>query len=142
TVIEAIRNRAETIEGATLRLRDLTEPGRLPRCGYPIDLAVHGPEADRVRDWAEKLGERLRRSNKLTDVWVNQDSTPRPQQIVEIDREAAARLGVSPGDIVTTLQVYAGVQRVADFHRFGRSWRVDVKTEGGSGVPAQDLRRL
>src|SRR5262249_48640229 len=141
-IIDAIRNEAKAIKGATVRLRDLSEPDRFPRCGYPIDLAVHGPEADRVRQWAGKLGERLGRSSKLTDAWVNQDSAPRPQQFVEIDREAAARLGVSPEDIVASLQAYVGVQRVADVNHFGRSRRVEIKTEGGAGKSAEELRRL
>jgi RND family efflux transporter MFP subunit len=141
-VIETIRKGVKAIKGATVRVRDLTEPGRLPRGGYPIDLAVHGPEAERVREWAGILGERLRRSKRLTDVWVDQDSAPRPQQSVEIDREATRRLGLQLGDIVTTFQVAAGGRRVANFHRFGRSWPVEVKTEGGSGMSAKDLRRL
>jgi RND family efflux transporter MFP subunit len=141
-VIEAVRDRVKALEGAAVRLRDLSEPGRFPRCGYPIDLAVRGPEADRVREWAELLGERLRRSKRLADVWVNQDSVPRPQQRLEIDREAAARLGVAFRDITTTLQVHAGLRRVADFNRFGLVWPVEIKTEGAPDISARELRRL
>jgi RND family efflux transporter MFP subunit len=141
-VIETIRERVKALEGATLRMRDLSEPGRLPSGGYPISLAVNGPEAERVREWAEKLGERLRRSKRLTDVGVNQDSAPRRRQSVEIDREASLRLGVALEDILTTLRVYAGGLRVTDFNRFGRNWPVELKTPGGSGMSAQDLRRL
>jgi multidrug efflux pump subunit AcrB len=38
--------------------------------------------------------------------------------------------------------VVAGGRRVAEFQRFGRSWPVEVKTEGNSGMSAKDLRRL
>jgi multidrug efflux pump subunit AcrB len=141
-IIEAVRHRVKTVEGATLRLRDLSAPGSLPRGGYPIDLAVHGPEAGRVREWAKMLGERLRRSGKLTDVWVNPDSTPRPQRVVEIDREAAMRLGVPLDDILTTLQVCTGGRPVADITRFGRNWPVEVRAEGDSDTWAKDLHRL
>jgi multidrug efflux pump subunit AcrB len=158
-ISEEIRERVKKVEGATLRLRDLSEYG-----GYPIALAVSGPQADRVREWAAKFGERLRRTNKLTDVWVNPDSTPRRQRVVQIDREAALRLGVPLDDILTTLQVYNGGRPVAGITRFGRSrpvevqadgdsdtwtitrfgrnWPVEVRADGDPGSRAKDLQRL
>src|SRR5258707_10132396 len=93
-IIRAIRTRLDEIKEMTVRLRDLSGPGRFPRCGYPIDLAVSGAEPARVREWAQKLGERLRGSKQLTDVWVNPASLPRLQQIFVVDRAAAASLGV------------------------------------------------
>jgi RND family efflux transporter MFP subunit len=89
-VIETIRKRVKAIEGVTVRLRDLTEPGTWPRCGYPIDLALYGPEASRVREWAEALGERLRGSKKLTDVWVNQVASPAATVCDDRSRSRAA----------------------------------------------------
>ncbi|HYT92229.1 MAG TPA: efflux RND transporter permease subunit, partial [Gemmataceae bacterium] len=141
-IIETIRGRFGAIEEATMRIRDLSEPGSFPRCGYPIDVALYGPEPDRVREWAKTLGERLAQSKKLTDVWVNRDSAPRPQQFVDINREKAAMLGVSLEDVLTTLQVHAGGRDVSDFNRFGRTGRVVVQTAGGSGEWAKDLRKL
>jgi gold/copper resistance efflux pump len=140
--VRTIRSRLEEIKDARLRLRDLSGPGRFPRCGYPIDLAISGPEPDRVRELARRLGELLGRSKKLTDVWVNPDSLPRPQRHVDIDRAAAAARGVSMEDILSTLRVHAGSLLVRDFNRFGRNWRVELQTEPGSGNWAADAARL
>jgi multidrug efflux pump subunit AcrB len=141
-VIGAIRTGLGEVKGMTVRVRDLSGPGRFPRCGYPIDLAVCGPEPELVREWARKLDERLRRDKKLTDVWVNPDSFPRPQRTVEVDREKAAALGVSLEDVTSTLRVFAGGVSVNDFARFGRTWRVEVQAEAGSGDLGQDIGRL
>jgi multidrug efflux pump subunit AcrB len=80
-------------------------PGRPPHFGYPIDLAVRGPELERVREFAKELAEQLSKDKKLTDVWANPDSTPRLQRTVDIDRTAAATRGVSLDDILATLRV-------------------------------------
>jgi RND family efflux transporter MFP subunit len=141
-VIQAIRKRLDEIKEMSLRVRDLSGQARFPRCGYPIDLAVRGPEADRVREWARKLGERLARSKKLADVWVNRDGMPRLQRTLEIDRAKAAAVGVSPEDVFNTLQVYAGALQVGGFNRFGRTWSVQIQAEKGGGDWLKEFRKL
>jgi multidrug efflux pump subunit AcrB len=126
----------------SVRVRDLSGPDRPSRFGYPIDLAVRGPEREHVREFAKKLAVRLKADKKLTDVWMNSASEPCSQHTVDIDRTAAAKLGVSLDDILTTLQVYTGSLYVNDFARFGRTWRVQIQAAPGSGDWTRDLRRL
>jgi multidrug efflux pump subunit AcrB len=95
-----------------------------------------------VREWATKLAGRLGRSKKLTDVWANPDSTPRPQLMIDIDRTEAAARGVSVAEVFDTLQVLGGSLYVNDFGRFGRTWRVEIQAKAGSGGWAKDLRKL
>jgi multidrug efflux pump subunit AcrB len=137
-----IRTRLEEVKGMTVRVRDLSGPGGFPRCGYPVNLAVHGPEADRVRELARKLAGRLRETKKLIDVWVDPDSTPRPQIHLDIDGDKARRLGVSVSDINSTLQVYLGPLYVNDFNKFGRTWQVVVQADTAVRKQAEDLKQL
>src|SRR5262249_25413571 len=65
-VIRAIRKRLAEVAEMTVRVRDLSGPGRFPHCGYPIAFALRGPELDPVREWARTLGERLERNKKLS----------------------------------------------------------------------------
>jgi multidrug efflux pump subunit AcrB len=141
-LIRAVRARLRVVAGLTLRVRDLSGPGALARGGYPIDLALHGPEADGVREWAKKLGGRLRRSQELTDLWVNPDATPRPQLHVVIDRTAAADLGVSVQDVFDVLQIYCGSLDVSNVQHLGRTWQVVVRADTGARDRAKNLRRL
>jgi multidrug efflux pump subunit AcrB len=122
---------AEQVPDAALRLRDLS--GRLPRCGYPINLAVRGPETGRVREWAEKLAGRLRGYDKVTDVWADRASTPRPRATVEVDRARAIALRVSLDELFSTLQVNLGSAHVGDFNRFGRSWPINLQLASPRG---------
>jgi multidrug efflux pump subunit AcrB len=117
----------DEIPEALVRLRDLSGPGRFPRCGYPVDLAISGPEPDQVRKLADKLAERLDEGKQLSDVWANTDSAPRPQLSLDIDREKCRQLGISLGDIDTTLQVHLGPIDVNDSNKVGRTWQVTVQ---------------
>jgi|GEM_PF-71604 len=141
-IVRTIRTRLQEIKEATLRVRDLSGTSRFPRCAYPIDLALHGTEHDRLRVWAIKLNERLGESGKLADSLVNPDSAPRRHRFIDIDRTKAAALGVPLHEIFTTLQVYSDAYRVNDFHRFGRTWRVEVRSGAGAGDQPKDIAKL
>ena len=141
-VIDLIRTRLAALEEASVRIRDLTQRGRVPGFAYPIDLALDGPETARVRAWATELGGRLARSKKLSDVWVNRDAAARPHRFVDIDREAAANRGVSLLDVMDTLRVCLGDQHASDSNAFGRNWRVEVHADAGTGDWASGLRQL
>jgi multidrug efflux system membrane fusion protein len=141
-VVRTMRARLQEIKEATLRLRDLSGPGRFPRCSYPIDLALYGPENDRLRAWVTKLNERLGESGKMADAWVNPDSAPRPHRFVDVDRTKARALGVTMSEIFTTLQVHMDAYRVNDFHRFGRTRRVEVRGGASAGEQPKDIAKL
>jgi RND family efflux transporter MFP subunit len=130
-MIQAIRKRLDTIMEMTVRVRDLSGAGGFPRCGYPIDFALRGPELDRIREWAKMLSERLVQNKKLSDVWVSRASALQSQLFIEVDRQRATTMGVDVQDIFNTLQVWLGGQSVSEFDRFGRTWSVRVQAEGG-----------
>jgi multidrug efflux pump subunit AcrB len=138
----AIRTRLGEIQEMALRVRGLSGPDGFPQCGYPLDLAVSGPETDRVREFATKLAKRLRQSKKLADVWANPDSMPIPHVYVDIDRDAAARMGVSLRDVFNTLNTYLGSGHVNDFDRFGRTWQVVVQGDPRFREKAEEIRKL
>jgi multidrug efflux pump subunit AcrB len=128
----------DQVPEALVRLRDLSGPGHFPRCGYPIDLAVSGPEAEQVRKLADKLAERLGQNEQLTDVWASTDSAPRLQVYLDVDREKCKALGVNLDDVFTTLQACLGSVHVNDFNKFGRTWQVIVQ----AGEPFRDVENL
>jgi RND family efflux transporter MFP subunit len=141
-VLRALRNKLGALEDVIVRLRDFSTPGCWPRGGYPIDLALRGPDAAEVREWASKLADRLRQSKQLTDVWVNSDSLPRPTRFVDINRQGAAARGVALADIFSTIEVNSGALPVTHFNRFGRLVRVEVQADARSGDWADGLVRL
>jgi The (Largely Gram-negative Bacterial) Hydrophobe/Amphiphile Efflux-1 (HAE1) Family len=53
-----------------------------------------------------------------------------PHLFVDLDRTKAALLGVSPGDVFTTLQAHLGSRYVNDFNLYGRVFQVQVQDAG------------
>jgi multidrug efflux system membrane fusion protein len=141
-VLRLLRGQLGALKDVTVRLRDLSAPGSWPRGGYPIDLALSGPDAAEVRDWADKLADRLRQSKELTDVWVSPDSLPRPGRFVDVQREAAAVQGVALADIYSTMEAYSGSLPVARVVRFGQPMSVEVQAGARGGDWADGLKRL
>ncbi len=141
-VMGAIRTKLAAIPEVAIRLRPLPcQPGSL-RCGYPVELAVSGPEADRVRILVEKFSDRLRQGKQLTDVGVNHDSTPREQLLLDIDRAQCATLEVPLSDVISTVQVAVGAGNLTDINRFGRTWQVGIRPNDRFRAKAEDLQRL
>lgn len=140
-IANALRRKVDEIKEISVRVRDLSGASRSPNFAYPIDLAVRGPEAGRVREFAQKLAVKLAKDRQLMDVWANRDAEPRVQWTVDIDRTAAAARGVAVEDIFSTLQIQGGAY-VADFARFGRTWRVQLHFPSASGDWVKDLRKL
>jgi multidrug efflux pump subunit AcrB len=138
----AVRARLGEVAEAKVRVRDLSGPGRCWECRYPIELAIYGSEADHVREFADKLAGRLRQDQTLTDVWAGSDAPPRRELFVNIDRAAAAALGVTLNDINDTLRVRFDEARVGEVNRFGRTWQVTVKADPAAGDQAEALRKL
>ncbi len=126
--------------GFTFWLRDLSGSGGFPRRAYPVDLALYGPEQDRVADVAKRLAERLRKSTKLTDVWAGGEAVS--QLYFDIDRPAATKNGVLLADVVETIQVGLEGLSIGDASGFGRTWQVVVEPKAGSRGTAEDIKRL
>ncbi|XVJ59100.1 MAG: efflux RND transporter permease subunit [Tepidisphaera sp.] len=74
---------------------------------FDIDLAIRGPELEKLAEYTETLRVRSRELGGLPDI----DTTLKlntPELRVEIDRERAADLGVSPRDVGTALRLLVG----------------------------------
>ena len=65
-----------------------------------------------------------------------------PWLYLDIDRTEAKSMGVSMGEVFSTLQVYFGSMYVNDFNRFGRTWQVNVQAAAKFRMQADDLKRL
>ncbi|MFN9720889.1 MAG: efflux RND transporter permease subunit [Planctomycetota bacterium] len=61
---------------------------------------------------------------------------------LDIDREAAKKLGLSMADVFAALQVNFGSLYVNDFNRFGRTWQVNVQADAKYRMQTVDLQRM
>ena len=61
---------------------------------------------------------------------------------LDIDRDAARKMGLSMADVFGSLQVNFGSLYVNDFNRFGRTWQVNVQADAKYRMQTQDLQRM
>ena len=69
-------------------------------------------------------------------------NTGSPSIYADIDRVKAEKLGLTPSDIFSTLQVYLGSQYVNDFNYLGRTYQVRVQSDEQFRRTPQDIARL
>jgi hydrophobe/amphiphile efflux-1 (HAE1) family protein len=69
-------------------------------------------------------------------------STRSPSIYADIDREKAEKVGLTPTDVFSTLQVYLGSQYVNDFNYLGRTYEVIAQADGSFRRDAGDIGRL
>jgi multidrug efflux pump subunit AcrB len=60
----------------------------------------------------------------------------------DIDRLKAEKVGLTPTDVFSTLQVYLGSQYVIDFNYLGRTYQVIVQADGRFRQTLNDISRL
>jgi hydrophobe/amphiphile efflux-1 (HAE1) family protein len=68
--------------------------------------------------------------------------TRAPSIYTDIDRERAEKVGLTPTDVFSTLQVYLGSQYVNDFNYLGRTYQVIAQADGSFRRDPQDIARL
>ena len=65
-----------------------------------------------------------------------------PFLTLNIDRTKCLALGVDPGDVSKTLQVYLGSQHLPDFNEVGGNWHVIVRADPQFRPQTSDLLQL
>ena len=65
-----------------------------------------------------------------------------PSVYADIDRVKAEKVGLTPTDVFSTLQVYLGSQYVNDFNYLGRTYEVVTQADGQFRRTSQDIARL
>ncbi len=128
-VIRRLQQRAADVPGITLYLQpvqDLTIEDRLARTQF--QFTVEEPDPQRLALWVPRLLERLRALPELADVASDlQDNGL--QAYVEIDRDAAARLGVSMTTIDQALYTAFGQRQVSTIFTQANQYRVVLEVE-------------
>lgn len=100
-----IRERLNTVPDVRLSVRNLTSL----RQGAPvdIDMAITGPDVDRLLSFSDELREKVSTIPGIVDVYSTLQ-IDNPELRVSIDRERAAALGVEVREIADTLRVAVG----------------------------------
>ena len=123
-VIQRLRPKMQVVPGAQSFLQsvqDIQIGGRQSNAQYQYTL--ESDNAEDLRNWATRLSEQLKRYPQLTDVNTNQEQRAL-ETYVTVDKETAARLGVTPQAVDNALYNAFGQRQVATIYNPLNQYRV------------------
>ncbi len=137
-VIDRLQEQIKGITGITAwfqPIQELSIEDRVSRTQYQFSLTT--PEVALLDEWVPRLLERLRQEPALADVATDLQ-TRGLQAYVEIDRDAASRLGVSVSNIANALQTAYAQRQIATLFTQANQYRVvlEVDPEYARGLKA------
>ena len=122
-------------------IQDLSLSGLSAQRGFPVELAVRGPEWEKLAGYAKQIEERMKKCPLLVDVDTDYLEGV-PEVRVTPDRKAAAERGVSIEAIGRTVNATIGGERVGKYTRGGRRYDVRVRLIPGQRTKAEDIEKL
>ena len=141
-IMDRLRPRIAEVEGASLYLQsvqDLQVDSRMSRTQY--QFTVEDADAHELRAWAPTLLEALRHRPELRDVASDQVSNGLSLAIT-IDRDTAARLGVSLQTIDDTLYDAFGQRQISTIFTQLNQYRVILEVKPELSQATESLQRL
>ncbi len=141
-VINRLRRKLAGVEGITLFLQpiqDIRVGGRLSKGQF--QYALQCADLNELNDWSVRFVDKLRTIPQLKDVTSDQ-LTAGLQANVVIDRDAAARLGVSPAVIDNTLYDAFGQRQVSTLYKRYNQHHVILEVDPRFQLDPESLRRI
>ena len=139
-VIRRLQGNVDQVVGVSMYMQpvqDLTIETRVSRTQYQFSVEDANPEE--LAQWVPKIVEKLSTLPQFSDVASDQQDKGL-QAFVQIDRDAAARLGITPAAIDNALYNAFGQRLISTIFTQANQYRVvlEVKPEFGRGPLALD----
>ncbi len=128
-VIARLRPKLSHIPGATLYfqgVQDLQIGGRQSNAQFQYTLS--GENLNELYEWAPKLLQRLRKIPELKDVNSDQQISGLEENVI-IDRDTAARLGITPAQIDNILYDAFGQRQISTIYRTLNQYHVVLEVD-------------
>ncbi|WP_447591741.1 MdtB/MuxB family multidrug efflux RND transporter permease subunit [Aquipseudomonas campi] len=141
-VIERLRPELAAVPGIQLYLQpvqDLTIEDRVSRTQFQFSL--ESPDIALLEEWTPKLTDALSAQPALRDV-ANDLQNQGLQVYLRIDRDAAARLGVSISAIDDALYDAFGQRQISTIFTQASQYRVVLETQDGGRIGPQALQQI
>jgi hydrophobe/amphiphile efflux-1 (HAE1) family protein len=129
TVVNRLRPKFAQVPGAYLYLQpstDIRAGGRSAKAQYIY--AITDPDVDELNTWAPKLLAKLKQYPQLKDVNTDQQFRGLQENVV-IDRDAAARLGIQPNAVDSTLYSAFGQRQVSIIYTQQNQYHVILEVD-------------
>jgi len=141
-VIDRLRPELAKLPGIQLFMQpvqDLSIEDRVSRTQFQFSL--ESPDSELLQEWTPKLVEALRQRTELTDVTSDLQSNGL-QVFLDIDRDAAARLGIEVSAITDALYDAFGQRQISTIFTQASQYRVVLEAEAGDRLGPQALEQI
>jgi len=141
-IIDRLRPELAKVPGIELYLQpvqDLSIEDRISRTQFQFSLET--PDSELLQEWSPRLVEALRERAELTDIASDLQSNGL-QIYLDIDRDAAARLGIQVADITDALYDAFGQRQISTIFTQASQYRVVLEAEAGNRLGPQALEQL
>jgi HAE1 family hydrophobic/amphiphilic exporter-1 len=102
--------------------------GGAGRAGATIQYVISGPDLKVLAQASEKALEEFKKIPGVVDADTSL-KTGNPELKVQINRDLAAQLGVSPADVATALRYFVGGDAVTDYNEKGEQYDVFLRAQ-------------
>ena len=141
-VIDRLRPELAKLPGIELYMQpvqDLSIEDRVSRTQFQFSL--ESPDSELLQEWTPRLVAALREHPELTDVASDLQSDGL-QIFLDIDRDAAARLGIGISAITDALYDAFGQRQISTIFTQASQYRVVLEAEAGNRLGPQALEQL
>ncbi|KWV54103.1 nodulation protein [Bradyrhizobium macuxiense] len=141
-VIERLRDKLSEVAGATLFLQsigDLGAGGRSGNAAYQYTL--QGSTFEELNEWTPKLVAALQKESTLTDVNSDQQNKALQSNLI-IDRDTAARLGITVSQLDNTLYDAFGQRQVSTIFVARNQYHVIMEVAPRYSQDPETLRQV
>src|SRR6201987_4647392 len=128
-VVQRLRQKVQPVEGAVFYMQvpqNITVGGRLSRTQYQYTLT--DTDDAELNHWAPILEAEMRKLRQLQDVASDQQNAA-PTMTIDVDRDAAYRLGLSASMIDQTLYDAFGQRQVATIYTATNQYKVVLEVQ-------------
>jgi len=128
-IIQRLRPKVAKVEGVKFYMQsgqDISIGGRLSRTLYQYTLT--DTSSDELNHWAPIIEEVMKKMPELQDVASDQQVAA-PHLAIEIDRDAASRMGISPSLIDETLYDAFGQRQVANLYTSTSQYKLILEVQ-------------
>jgi hydrophobe/amphiphile efflux-1 (HAE1) family protein len=128
-VIQRLRPKVAAVEGAKFFMQsgqDISVGGRLTKTQYQYTLT--DTDDDELNHWAPIVEAAMQKLPELQDVASDQQVAA-PHLAIDVDRDAAARLGISPSAIDETLYDAFGQRQVLTMYTSTNQYKVILEVQ-------------
>ena len=141
-IIDRLRPELAKLPGIELYMQpvqDLSIEDRVSRTQFQFSL--ESPDGELLQEWTPRLVAALREHPELTDVASDLQSDGL-QIYLDIDRDAAARLGIGISAITDALYDAFGQRQISTIFTQASQYRVVLEAEAGNRIGPQALEQL